>query len=499
METRADLLEQTPGWVRGIAETLGGAGHRCYLVGGALRNMLIGRRHTDYDLATDALPERVQELFRRTVPTGIAFGTVTILAGRGRVAEMTTLRSDGHYIDRRRPTSVDFGTDIITDLGRRDFTINALALDLTDGHLYDPFAGQADIQARVVRAVNDADERFAEDALRMIRAVRIASEYGYTVDGHAWRAISRHAEHIRTVARERIGTELNKILLCGSARRGVGLLLASGLLGHIAVPSPLWDEGVRCAALPIGAPPIGAPPADTAQDKRADRDSTDEPSTLPEGDAAAHGCAWYARAAGIDTLPRRDTPDAPGLRIAAFLYCLLGCIEHTDAAGDSAPGSTDEAGASNYNIETELETISRALTEMGLGKRVTSGASRVAAALLRDIPPTPDSRDLYPLLVTLGRERAADFITLYEIFRQPASTDPDPAAARGAQQLCRLHNSLSIYSIKELDINGKILMETLDIRGPALGALLDKIFWGVVYNHTENTTPALLEYARRQA
>ncbi|RME30033.1 MAG: HDIG domain-containing protein, partial [Deltaproteobacteria bacterium] len=223
---------------------LHGAGFEAYPVGGAIRNLLLGRRTgTDWDVTTNALPEQVMKLFEKVVPTGIQHGTVTVLIGRGKV-EVTTYRSEHGYSDGRHPDRVVFVRTLGEDLERRDFTINAMALDLKSGRVIDPLGGRRDLEKKLIRAVGDPDRRFAEDGLRPMRAVRFATVLGFDIEAETFAAIGRSVEVFRKVAPERIQQELLKMLGAGgrSVARGMRLLLESGLLEHI-IPELLQTVG----------------------------------------------------------------------------------------------------------------------------------------------------------------------------------------------------------------------------------------------------------------
>lgn len=200
-----------------------------FLVGGCVRDMVRGVPPKDFDVATSALPEQVQGAFKKVIPTGIQHGTVTVVIG-GHHVEVTTFRSEGDYHDGRRPSSVSFETDINEDLSRRDFTINAMAYDPISRDLVDPFGGQADLQARVIRCVRDAHERFSEDGLRALRAVRFAAVLGFTIEPATLAAIPPTLPVFRKVALERVREELVKTLLTPRAESGLTLLAETGLL-----------------------------------------------------------------------------------------------------------------------------------------------------------------------------------------------------------------------------------------------------------------------------
>ncbi|ATB47821.1 CCA tRNA nucleotidyltransferase [Corallococcus macrosporus] len=204
-------------------------GHAVYLVGGCVRDMVRQVHPKDFDVATSALPQEVQGAFRKVIPTGIQHGTVTVLQ-KGTHVEVTTFRSEGDYLDGRRPSSVAFERDIVKDLSRRDFTINAMAYNPLDRELVDPFGGQADLQAQLIRCVGSAQERFSEDGLRPLRAVRFAAVLGFSLDTATRDAIPATLAVFRKVALERVREELVKLLLSPRAESGLHLLADSGLL-----------------------------------------------------------------------------------------------------------------------------------------------------------------------------------------------------------------------------------------------------------------------------
>ncbi|WP_242393062.1 CCA tRNA nucleotidyltransferase [Anaeromyxobacter oryzisoli] len=214
-----------------VLRRLGAAGHRSWLVGGAVRDLLLHRRRdaADFDVATPATPQQVIALFPRVIPTGIAHGTVTVLI-RDEKIEVTTFRGEGAYLDGRRPASVTFHTDLDADLARRDFTMNAMAFDPLAIDFRDPFGGRADIRRRRVRAVGVPEERFGEDGLRPMRAVRFAAQLGYDLDPRTRAAIPATLHVARKVAVERLAVELEKLVVSPHADRGVDLLRSTGLL-----------------------------------------------------------------------------------------------------------------------------------------------------------------------------------------------------------------------------------------------------------------------------
>ncbi|MBM4266516.1 MAG: CCA tRNA nucleotidyltransferase [Deltaproteobacteria bacterium] len=215
-----------------IAAKLRRAGYEALFAGGYVRDRLLGVEGTgDIDVATSAPPAVVQKLFRRTVDVGIQFGVVRVLED-GLDTEVATFRSDGAYPDHRHPAEVHF-TDPRGDASRRDFTINGMFLDPETDEVLDFVGGRADLETGVIRAIGDPEARFDEDRLRLLRAVRFAARFGFSIEPRTWESLVGHAGSIRQIAWERIGDEIVKILREGRARRGFELLAESGLLDAV--------------------------------------------------------------------------------------------------------------------------------------------------------------------------------------------------------------------------------------------------------------------------
>ena len=226
-----------PPEVSRVSTVLRGAGFEAYLVGGCVRDLLIGREPKDWDATTNALPEQIQAVFPESFYEN-DYGTVGVKTGsadpRTAIVEVTPYRRESGYSDRRRPDTVEFGTSLLEDLARRDFTINAIALNDADDELIDPYKGQKDIKDKLIRAVGGADERFNEDALRMLRAVRLVAELDFGIDGITAGAIHDNGHHLKSVSRERVRDELTRILESDQPMKAIILTKQLGLLEHIA-------------------------------------------------------------------------------------------------------------------------------------------------------------------------------------------------------------------------------------------------------------------------
>jgi poly(A) polymerase len=228
---------------RQIAATLRGHGFQALLVGGCVRDLLLNRTPKDWDVATDATPTEVLNLFPDAKLVGAQFGVVLVREGDAQV-EVATFRSDGVYEDGRRPADVRFEKSPHEDAARRDFTINALFMDPVTSEILDFVGGRQDLDSQIIRAIGDAEARFREDHLRLLRAVRFAARLGFRIDPSTFHAIQKMAPEVRTVAPERVRDELTRILTEGSASRGFQMLDASGLLEQV-LPEVCSMKGVE--------------------------------------------------------------------------------------------------------------------------------------------------------------------------------------------------------------------------------------------------------------
>ena len=211
-------------------------GYEAYFVGGCVRDYLLGEEFSDIDITTNALPEEVKNVFRKSIDTGIQHGTVTILFN-GDSYEVTTFRTEEDYTNHRSPEKVEFVSNLREDLDRRDFTINAMALDY-NGKLFDYHDGDKDLSSKIIRTVNNPNERFYEDALRMLRAFRFSSKLGFEIEANTLNAIKKNAELIKFVSIERIVNEFRKLLAGKGNLRSLDLLIDSKLNSYI----PFFEE-----------------------------------------------------------------------------------------------------------------------------------------------------------------------------------------------------------------------------------------------------------------
>ena len=268
---------------RSLVERLRASGHKAYFVGGCVRDLLLGRAPKDFDVATSARPEEVLALFPRADRVGAHFGVVLVHDAEAHV-EVATFRADLDYRDGRHPEGVRFETDPRADAARRDFTINALLLDPVSGEILDFVEGGADLAAGVIRAIGDPAQRFREDHLRLLRAVRFAARLGFSIEPATFEAIRSLAPLIHAVSAERVRDELARILTEGGAKRGFELLDATGLL-HEILPEIEAMKGVE-----------------------------QPPEYHPEGDVWTHTLIM------LDGLAHTSTPPSIGLALGVLLH-----------------------------------------------------------------------------------------------------------------------------------------------------------------------------------
>jgi tRNA nucleotidyltransferase (CCA-adding enzyme) len=441
-----------PAAVFGILKRLQEKGKRGWIVGGCVRDLLRGLEPKDWDIATDARPEEVVRMFRRVIETGLQHGTVTVMEG-GVGYEVTTLRGEGAYSDGRRPDSVAFVDDIVEDLARRDFTFNAIAIDPLNEALVDPFGGQADLEGRVLRAVGDARERFAEDGLRVLRAARFSATLEVEIDPATERAMgdARSIATFKKVSAERVRDEWLKSMAAARPSRAFEAMARTNLLAAI---SPELDESRGCAQNRYHAYDV-----------------------------------WGHAMACLDSAP----PD-PVLRMAALL--------HDIGKPRSRAFSEKTKDWTFYNHEAiGAKMADPLLTQLKFPNDVRK---RVVALVQHHlICYTPDWTDtaVRRWLKRVGTDVAPQ---LYELGRADARGKGRPCDddLRHIDELQARAEALlsagAALSTRDLSIGGRELMRELSLSpGPLLGVILDKLLEIVLEDPSKNEPAALLEEARR--
>lgn len=260
-------LDRIPKDVFGLCDKLRASGRKAWVVGGCVRDSLLGKDVADWDVCTDARPDELMKVFPKAIPTGLQHGTVTVVI-KGHHYEVTTLRGETTYSDGRRPDAVHFVDDITADLARRDFTINAIAVDPSNGAVIDPFGGQQDLAAKLIRAVGVPVERFGEDGLRVLRAARFSATLEFDLDPATFQAIAPTLDTFRKVSQERVRDEWVKTMKAKKPSRAFEIMRESGILG-VTCPELLegvglaqnrwhtydvWRHGMECMDACVGDP-----------------------------------------------------------------------------------------------------------------------------------------------------------------------------------------------------------------------------------------------------
>jgi putative nucleotidyltransferase with HDIG domain len=419
-----------PDAVRELLATLWRGGHAAYVVGGCLRDALLDRTPADWDLTTDAPPDRIVELFRDSLYEN-RFGTVVVRHGADQY-EITTFRRDVSYSDHRHPDAVEFGRSIEDDLARRDFTVNAMAWGGRPGEeprFVDPHGGRRDLAAHLLRAVGDPDRRFHEDALRMVRAVRLAATLGFSVEPATLQAIGRGAELARHLSGERVGAELAKLLAAPSPSVGLRLMAETGLLAVLAPDlerqrgmgqnkiegEDLWDHTLRTVDATPNRPLVRM--AGLLHD-------IGKPDTLSEGHFHNHDSVGAVMARGF--LSDLHTPRVTQERVAHLIRHHM--FDYTPSWTDAAvrrfirkvgPGSIDDLLALRIadNIGSGVPPDAGGLPE--LGQRV--GAELAAHPVLGRADLAIDGRDL---IAELGLPPGRELGRLLEGLTESAIAEP---------------------------------------------------------------------------
>ena len=463
-----------------LLDTLHTAGYAAYAVGGCVRDSLLGRTAHDWDLCTSALPQQVMELFgaEHCIPTGLQHGTVTIKYG-GQLYETTTFRTEGSYTDGRHPDEVQFVPDVREDLARRDFTINAMAYNEAEG-LVDPFGGQKDLQGGLLRAVGEPQQRFTEDALRILRLYRFAARFGFALDTATARAARQLAPHLDCISAERIQEELAKLL----AAPQPGAYLEPAVLA-VVLPE------LTTATLEAAKPVVDACPAGE--------------ENLP--------VRW---AALLGALGEADTR-----RVLKRLRCSNACIEETavlvrETAGEgvcrsfsedrplgwdpAAAGSRAGDGmACNSNDcrqrRKQRVAVGAAASEMRVPSKARSRCWVPQPELVSEEKASAHAGDIH-LRQLLGRYGLCTVERLCALW---AALHPQDAqnCALAVQRARQLEADGVCCRVSQLAVNGRDLMAVGIPAGPALRRVLEALLDGVIHAEYPNEKTALLAAAEK--
>jgi len=439
-----------PSDVLDVLRTLREAGFRSFLAGGCVRDALRKVPPVDFDVATPARPERVIDLFPKAIPTGLQHGTVTVVTSEGRHVEVTTFRGDGTYTDGRRPDAVRFLDDVTEDLARRDFTINAIAWDPLDGTFVDPFDGQGDFARSLVKAVRDPVERFREDGLRPLRAVRFASTLGFRLDPATFEAIGATREVFRRVAAERVRDELEKLLVRSEKPSiGLQLLADSGLMADFA---PELLEGIGVAQNRWHAYPV-----------------------------------WEHVLAVVDFTPPR---------LVARLSALLHDIAKPRCAAPKPDGGNSFHGHEHVGIPMARDLLER----LKFPRKVIDAVTLQVAEHQWHFTPEWSDGALRRHLMRVGPENLDDFFALRDADIRGRGLAVEEGLANVAQLKARIDALLAsplALSTKSLALSGGDLVTLLGRgAGPHVGTIQRALLQHVLDHPEDNTAEALSRIAR---
>ena len=463
-----------------LLDALHAAGYAAYAVGGCVRDSLLGRTAHDWDLCTSALPQQVMELFgtEQCIPTGLQHGTVTIKYG-GQLYETTTFRTEGSYTDGRHPDEVQFVPDVREDLARRDFTINAMAYNEAEG-LVDPFGGQADLQNGLLRAVGEPQQRFTEDALRILRLYRFAARFGFALDAATARAARQLAPHLDCISAERIQEELAKLL----AAPQPGAYLEPAVLA-VVLPE-LTPESLTAAKPVVDACPAGE-------------------ENLP--------VRWAALLGALGETATR--------RVLKRLRCSNACIEETavlvrETAGKGVYGSFLLGHEFELRHPADASCLEQHSHPAGRCPNSNSlfppQAAVVAVAGHSIARPTACGSRVPPQRTVLGETPAHageiairqllgryGLCTVERLCALCAALHPQnaPACALAAQRARQLEADGVCCRVSQLAVNGRDLMAAGIPAGPALRRVLEALLDGVIRAEYPNEKPALLAAAQK--
>ncbi len=434
--------------VREIAETCSSRGYQCYLIGGSVRDLLLGRDVFDYDFATDARPEEITKLFRRTVPTGIKHGTVTVLIGEHSY-EITTFRADGKYIDGRRPESVTFSQTLEEDVLRRDFTINGLAYDILTGEIIDHVNGTRDIHDRIIRTIGDPLTRFNEDGLRLMRACRFSAQLDFQIAEETFEAISECSDKLAVISAERIRDEIMKLLEAEKPSIGIECMRETGLL-DIVLP----DLAAACGV---------------SQNKYHRFD------------------IYHHSLYSCDAAPK----DSPMIRLAA-LFHDIGKVP-TRAVGPDGDNTF-------YNHEVVGARMARRLMKKlkFSNEQVETVSGMVLNHMFHYTDEWTDGA-VRRFMRKVGLENMDDLfqLRLADRIGNGARRGLPAPIERLKIRIARILEEENAITVKDLDINGNDIMTVFDLQpGPLVGEILNNLLELVLDDPELNRKEILLEKAR---
>lgn len=437
-----------PRGVTSIIRELNNRGHEAYVVGGSIRDVLIGLVPKDYDITTSATPEEVMKVFKKTIPTGIKHGTVEVVMGDG-AYDVTTYRSEGDYINKRYPANVIFIDNLVEDLRRRDITINAMAYNTEKG-IIDPFNGIEDIKGRIIKAVGNPIERFKEDALRILRAVRLATTLDFNIEENTLQAIVETMDGLRFISVERIREELDNILMSDNPSRGISMLFHLGLVKYVLpelMPTAIFNQ------------------FNHHHDK----------------DVLNHT---------LEVLG--NTPKNLVIRLAALLH----------DSGKPATFTVDENGTGHFygHEKISAEIAKKTLLRLKYDNKTVNTVSKLISLHMVNLD-TKSEMKLKKFIIRLGKENLNAFLDLKTadfIGKPETGSSRLYEVADFRDRVTRILERKDPLSIRDLAINGEDIISVGIREGRNVGALLARLLEIVLNNPELNERDALLDIVKKE-
>ena len=443
-----------PGYIKTILSLIGSSGHQAYVVGGAVRDIVLGRIPHDYDIATSAKPDEIIGVFKKA---GVVYfdnaskhGTVTAVTGEGNV-EVTTFREDGSYSDQRRPDEVQFKTTIEEDVKRRDFTINAMYLD-NDGVIHDPVSGQEDCKNRLIRAVGNPGERFGEDALRILRAVRFCSRLGFEIEPGTLRAMEDHAGDLKLISSERIAVELEGIV--------TGRYASQAIRTCWKIMSVIIPEIAECRGF-------------EQRSKYHDRDVLEHTLRV------------------LDLIPFSEENGRDAELAMAALFHDLGKPRCFKIDGDGIGHMKGHPLVSTMITE-------RVLNELRFSRQFVYDVCLLVK--LHDTYIKADRIEVHKFLC----EYPEEILNKLKVLQRADILAHSPIGQNRIKRLEELNRiaedlkaSGAVFDIRDLDINGNDIMSLGVEPGPVVGQILSKVFNNYIEEKCRNSKASLMDEARR--
>lgn len=441
------IPEEFYGHLKNFISTFKKNGFECYLIGGCVRDLILGYEIYDYDFATNARPEQVMKLFRKVIPTGIKHGTVTVLV-KGMDFEVTTFRSDGKYLDGRRPEKIHYAESLQEDVMRRDFTINGMAYDLEKDEVIDHVSGMEDLNSGIIRTIGDPVERLSEDGLRAFRACRFAAKLGFEIEDKTFKAISKTLDVSALVSAERVREELMKLLASGRPSTGFECMRMSGLL-------KLW--------LP----------------------ELDDCYEIDQNKFHVHDI-YYHSLFSCDAAP----PEKPLIRLAALLH---------DIGKVSTRRVGDDGDYTFYNHEIiGSRMVKKILKRLKFSNVDMEVINNLVVNHMFHYTDDWSDGAVRRFMRKVGVENIPDLFILREADRignGSRSGLPEPIM-KLQSRIDRIIEAENAITVRDLNIDGNILMERFNLKpGPVIGRILHELLELVLDNPDMNIDDILLEKA----